>query len=696
MTRPVLDVIGETHPALGRGADQPFGTWRLRRDADGVAWALLDCPGSGANTITRKVLEDLSALIDALGPAMPGALVVRSAKPAGFAAGADIAQFTAGGEPTRMKQELREGHGVLDSLEALPCPTIAVVHGYALGAGFEIALACDYRIAVEGSHFAFPEVRLGLHPGLGGTFRLTERIDPAEAMTMMLTGKPAYADKARRLGIADVVTLERHVEAAVRDLAGRGNPARKASLRDKVWDLGPTRRLAATRMRAGTAAKAPVAHYPAPHALIDLWEAHGGDREAMREAEIESFVRLLGTDTAQNLIRVFFLRERLRKRADGDPAKRHVHVVGAGTMGAEIAGWCAIKGHVVTLSDIALDPIGKAVRSTAEVARGSHLGSLETRDALDRLIPDPREHGVAVADVIIEAAPETPELKREILLSLARRCRPDAIIATNTSSLTLESLRDCVTDATRFAGLHFFNPVSKLELVEVVAHDATSADTLRALAHFLGTIDRLPAVVKSSPGFLVNRVLTPYLLEAVMMCTEGSEPGRIDRAAEAFGMPMGPLELADRIGLDICLHVADSLRHSLDRPLPDTPAWLAERVSQGDLGQKTGRGIYRWQDGRPRKSDAKADDAIASQAMQDRLILPMLDAAVACLREGVVDDADTLDAAMIFATGFAPFRGGPVCYARALGPETIVARLRALAQQHGARFAPDKGWQAFR
>ncbi|MEZ5661111.1 MAG: 3-hydroxyacyl-CoA dehydrogenase NAD-binding domain-containing protein [Burkholderiaceae bacterium] len=693
MTRPVLDVIGKSHLELGRGADQPFGSWRLRREADKVAWALLDCPGADTNTITRQVLVDLSALLDAVRPTGPSALVLRSAKQGGFAAGADIQQFATMSNPAEAQTQLREAHDVLDALEAFPCPTIAVVHGYALGAGFEIALACDYRIAIEGSHFAFPEVRLGLHPGLGGTFRLTERIEPVKAMAMMLTGKPAYADKAESLGIVDIVTRERHVEAALRDLAGRGKPDHGARLRDKVWDLAPTRHVAARRMRARTAAKAPSEHYPAPHALIDLWEAHGGDRDAMRRAEIESFTRLLATDTAKNLIRVFFLRQRLSKRAQGDATKRHVHVVGAGTMGAEIAGWCAIKGHLVTLSDISLAAIGKAMRSTAKLASTSHLGSLECRDALDRLIPDPHGHGAKAADLIIEAAPEKLDVKREILRSLALRMRADAIIATNTSSLSLESLRDAVPEPARFAGLHFFNPVSKLELVEVISHDASSVQTMRALEHFLGSIDRLPVTVQSAPGFLVNRILTPYLLEAIMMCAEGNDPERMDSAAEAFGMPMGPLELADRIGLDICVHVADSLRGALEKPLPDTPAWLLERVARGDLGRKTGRGFYQWEDDRPRKDTVPTED---SQSVQDRLILPMLDAAVACLHRGVVNDAQSLDAAMIFATGFAPFRGGPIHYARALGAEVVVARLRALAQKHGPRFEPDEGWHAFR
>lgn len=695
MSKPVLSVIGETELELGSGEEKSFGNWRLRRDAGDVAWAILDCKGSAANTLSQAVLEDLSKLLDAVENQLPGLLVLRSAKPGGFAAGADISEFREAGDEEAVVERLGEGHAVVDRLEALRCPTLAVVHGYVLGGGFELALACDQRIAIDGAWFGFPEVRLGLHPGLGGTFRLSELIDPTEAMTLMLTGKSAHTKKAKALGIVDEVVQERHVDAAVRARLGKDKHKRDPGrgLKAAVFDLGPARKLAAGRMRSQTESEAPRRHYPAPHALIDLWESHGGDRDSMQKAEIRSFAQLLTTPTAKNLIRVFFLREALKKTGSGNSGIERVHVVGAGTMGAEIAAWCAIKGLRVTLSDVKLEALAKAVKDAARIARDAHLSDLQVRDALDRLMPDPRQYGLAQADLVIEAAPEKIELKRDLLASIEARARNDAIIATNTSSLELDGLASVLKKPGRFAGLHFFNPVAKLELVEVVSHSRATKKTLSRLNGFVGSIDRLPVPVTSYPGFLVNRVLTPYLLEAGLMVDEGIDPARIDQAAVRFGMPVGPLEVADRVGLDVCLHVADTLREGLDTPIPEVPDWMLKRVERGRLGRKTGKGVYDWKDGKPNKG--KTDGEPLSDDAQDRLILPMLNAAVECLRNDVVGDADSLDAAMIFATGFAPFRGGPMQYARQRGKSDIVNTLEKLATQHGPRFAPDAGWADF-
>tara|TARA_R110002050_G_scaffold222738_2_gene358527 strand:+ start:7019 stop:9106 length:2088 start_codon:yes stop_codon:yes gene_type:complete len=691
MSKPVLSVIGETQLELGSGEEQAFGNWRLRRDAGGIAWALLDCNGSSTNTLSEAVLTDLSKLLDALESLMPELLVLRSAKPGGFAAGADISEFRDAGDQEAAAQRLRQGHAVIDRLEGLSCPTIAVVHGYALGGGFELALACDQRIAVDGAWFGFPEVKLGLHPGLGGTFRLSELIDPTEAMTLMLTGKSAHTKKAKSLGIIDEVTEERHVDAAVRARLGKKKSRDSRGLKAAVFDLGPARKLAANRMRTQTEDQAPQRHYPAPHALIDLWESHGGDRDGMQKAEILSFSKLLMTDTARNLIRVFFLREALKKKASGASGIDRVHVVGAGTMGAEIAAWCAIKGLRVTLSDLKLTALAKAIKEAGRIARDAHLSDLEIRDALDRLMPDPKQYGLADADLIIEAAPEKIDLKRDLLSSIEARARKDAIIATNTSSLELEGLASVMKTPGRFAGLHFFNPVAKLELVEVVSQPKTTKKTLSRLNAFIGAVNRSPAPVRSYPGFSVNRVLTPYLLEAGMMVDEGMDPFAIDRVAERFGMLMGPLEVADRVGLDVCLDVADTLRDALDKPIPGVPGWMRKRVESGRLGRKSGEGIYVWKDGKPDKKKDESKPSLPDD-VRDRLILSMLNAAVECLRKDVVSDADTLDAAMIFATGFAPFRGGPIQYARQRGKEDIVKALEEMASRHGPRFAPDAGW----
>jgi 3-hydroxyacyl-CoA dehydrogenase/enoyl-CoA hydratase/3-hydroxybutyryl-CoA epimerase len=265
-----------------------------------------------------------------------------------------------------------------------------------------------------------------------------------------------------------------------------------------------------------------------------------------------------------------------------------------------------------------------------------------------------------------------------------------AVLATNTSSIRLEALAGALARPERFVGLHFFNPVPRMELVEVVSHDRCADDVLAAARAFVVAIDRLPAPVRSSPGFLVNRALVPYLMEALVLLDEGHEPEAIDAAATAFGMPTGPVELADQVGLDICLDVAERLKADVEQPLPDIPQWLRDKVARGELGRKSGRGLYAYEDGKPRKGAATAGD---DQRLQDRLVMPLLNACMTCLGKGVVADERVLDGAMVFATGFAPFRGGPLQHARSVGVDRVVERLRALQREHGTRYAPDPGWQ---
>ena len=567
---------------------------------------------------------------------------------------------------------------------------MAVIHGTCLGGGLELALCCDFRLALPDAVLGLPEIRLGLHPGLGGTARLPHLIDPIEAMTLMLTGKTVDAGRAAKLGLVDAVVAERHVAAAVSAaLAGRLE-RHGAGLKDRLMTMAPARRLEARQMRSKSAAKAPPQHYPAPEALIELWEEHGGDPELMLREERRSFARLLATPTAQNLLRVFFLREELKKGAASEKCPvRQVHVVGAGAMGGDIAGWCALKGLRVSLQDIAAETIADAVKRAALLCRNRHLDAADTRAVLDRLIPDQRGCGVARADLVIEAVPERLAVKQKLYRQLEPQLRPDALLASNTSSIPLGELATVLENPARFVGLHFFNPVAKMQLVEVVAHEAAAAESLETARSFVGRIGRLPVTVAGSPGFLVNRVLTPYLLEAMVLLGEGVAPETIDQAAEGFGMPLGPVELADRVGLDICLEVAELLHERLPGALISVPEQLRERVRRGELGQKSGQGIYRWREGKPHKGENLAE---GGEALADRLVLPLLNAAMACLREGVVDDADRLDGALIFGTGFAPFRGGPLHYARNRGFDAICAALETLAQRHGKRFAPDQGW----
>ena len=626
----------------------------------------------------------------------PTGLVIRSAKPSGFIAGADVNEFRGAADPRPVETAIGRAHAVIDRLEGLKVPSVAIIHGFCLGGGLEVALACQSRIAIDGARFGFPEVMLGLHPGLGGTVRFTQLVNPMQAMTLMLTGKTIDARRAKSLGLVDAVAQERHVRNAVKDALFGHLKHAKPGLLNTILNSGPVRGFLSSRMRAEAEKAAPREHYPAPYALIDLWEKYGGDRPAMLAAEKASFASLMVTPTAQNLIRVFFLREQMKKLAGSGNTISHVHVIGAGAMGGDIAAWCAHQDMRVTLADMKPEPIAGAIKRAADLFGKIMRKRTEVRDALDRLMPDLDGEGVRNADLIIEAVPEKLELKQKVYAGLEPVMKPGAILATNTSSIPLQDLRTTLAKPERLLGLHFFNPVSRLQLVEVVSHDGTDAEMLKQALAFVGAIDRLPLPVKSSPGFLVNRALTPYMLEAMVMLDEKIDKLTIDAAAEKFGMPMGPIELADQVGLDICLAVGDMLRSKFGDLLPPTPAWLREKVAKGELGRKTGRGFYLWRDGKADKSPGSPNKIEPTPEMIDRLILPMSNVCVACLREGIVDNADVVDGAMIFGTGYAPFRGGPLNYARSRGPENVVSTLRALAQKFGDRFTPDAGWETFK
>lgn len=696
-----LTALTHEHLTLGDPADtQPEGPadlrhWRWHLDEDGIAWALLDCEGAGTNTLSEAALTEFARLLSTLEKAAPKALVIRSAKPNGFAAGADIGDFRGMTDKATIEVKVRQGLDVLDRLAAFPAPTVALIHGFCLGGGLELALACRYRIAREDAKLGFPEVMLGLHPGLAGTWRTLRLADPVQAMTMMLTGRNLDAHRAKAAGLVDAVTAERHFATALSwAVSGKLKTSRGRSLRQRLMSLSPARALIARRMEAETAKKARKDHYPAPYALIDLWRAHGDDEAAMRREETRSFAELMAGETARNLIRVFFLRERLKGFAKtGDHGVAHIHVIGAGVMGGDIAAWCALRGFRVTLEDREMRYIAPAVKRADTLFSRRLRRPGDARAALDRLVPDPDGAGLACADLVIEAVPEDEEIKQAVYKRAEAQMRRDAILATNTSSILLETLRKGLKRPERFVGVHFFNPVASMPLVEVVTHDGLDAGVRARTLALVGAIDKLPLPVASSPGFLVNRALTPYMMEAFLAYDEGIAPERIDAAAEAFGMPMGPIELADQVGLDVALHVAETLKESLHRPLPDIPAWFSRLVEDGHLGRKSGKGIYEWKDGKPQKHKV---DAGPDPALRDRLVLPLLDACVWCLREEIVEDADAVDAGIVFGTGFAPFRGGPMHYAGARGVEDVVDTLERLEAENGERFAPDAGWAALR
>lgn len=657
--------------------------WMIQRDAQGIAWVALDQQDASTNTLSEAVLMEFDALLDTLKDSHPAGVVIRSGKSNGFIAGADVQEFRGALDPNALEARVRQAHQILDKLEGLSMPTVALIHGFCLGGGLELALACRYRIARSNAKLGLPEVKLGIHPGFGGTVRLTRLLPATQAMDLMLTGRMVNAESAKRMGLVDVVTEERHLVTAARSAIQNGLKRRRSLLVPSL-NSGVARPLLAHIMRRKTEQKVRPEHYPAPYALIDLWREQGGDRNAMLTAEAASVAKLITGDTAQNLIRVFFLRERLKSLGKGsDIGFKHVHVVGAGTMGGDIAAWCALQGLHVTVQDQSHDRLAPAMERAARLFRDKIMEEGKRRAAFDRLLPDLAGHGLAQADVVIEAIVEDLGSKRDLFAQIEPRLNGEAVLATNSSSIALEELSPSLRAPGRLVGMHFFNPVAKMPLVEIIRGQDSSDEAYALAQAFAQRIDRLPLPVRSSPGFLVNRALMPYLLEAVKLLEEGVAAPTIDAAAEAFGMPMGPLELADRVGLDICLDVA---KH-LDSQVPDK---LRELVENKHTGRKSGQGFYRYRDGVAQKGSGGEID----QELQDRLILPLLNACVLCLREEVVEDADLVDAGLIFGTGFAPFRGGPMNYITSRGRARIIERLDEFAHRLGERYSPDPGWRS--
>ena len=668
-----------------------FKHWNLRRDEDGIAWLCFDKADASTNVLSRDVMIELNDQLEALEKKLPKALVIHSGKKSGFIAGADIKEFTGLKDADEAYEMVRSGQRVLDRLEALNCPTIALINGFALGGGLELALACRYRIINDDPKtvIGLPEVKLGIHPGFGGTVRSIRLAGPLKAMDMMLTGKNIRPKQARAMGLVDEVVPARHLERAARMMALKPPKPRQLPLQERLMNAAPARRVLSGVLEKQVAKKARRDHYPAPYAIIDLWKDYGDKPALMMEKEARSIAALFLSDTSRNLVRVFLLQDKLK--ALGGKTRhefRHVHVVGAGVMGGDIAAWCALRGMTVSLQDREPKFIAPVIKRARKLYEKKLRDPRLVQAALDRLMPDVEGRGVAHADVVIEAIFEDADAKKALFRKLEPQMKADAVLATNTSSIRLEDLQDALDKPARLIGLHFFNPVAMMPLVEIIhTPDTPRAEIDKGIA-FARKIDKLPLPCLSSPGFVVNRVLMPYMMEALLAGEDGVPMPLIDEAATRFGMPMGPVELADTVGLDVALHVAKILGAAYGIPVPDK---LIEMVEKKRLGRKTGRGFYDWKDGKAVKPAVK--DAKAPQDLADRLVLPMVNEAIAVWRDGVVEDLDLLDAGIIFGTGFAPFRGGPINFARARGVADVVDTLKRLAERYGERFEPDPGWK---
>ncbi|MFW6299506.1 MAG: 3-hydroxyacyl-CoA dehydrogenase NAD-binding domain-containing protein [Oceanicaulis sp.] len=671
-------------------------------DSDGVCWAAMDMPGRSANVLDDAVLRDFEALIEKLEADTPEGLILYSKKDGGFMAGADVEMLDAM-SADEIRAMIEHGKDLLERLEDLECPTVAMVHGHCLGGGLEVALACDHRVARDDAQLGLPEVKLGLAPGLGGTYRLPSLVGAIDGMSLIIAGKSVDAKKAAKMGLVDEAVPARHWRTAAKAQLGetREEPKGLEALKRDALDTGPARGFAANQMRKKTREKVREEHYPAPFRLIDLFEEHGLSQELM-DAETELFAELTGSIASRNLRRVFLLQEKKKREArlpDDELEIQRVHVIGAGAMGGDIAAWAALKGFEVTVTDVQLQPIADAVRDANRLFdKKTAKNRGDIRPPRNRFIPDPHGHGVARADLIIEAAPEKLDLKEQLFEELEPKMKPDAIIATNTSSLKLKDLASALKKPGRLVGLHFFNPVSKMPLVEVVRHGRTSKRALAQSAAFAETIDKLPVTCKDAAGFIVNRALTPYLLEAARLMEEGVKPELIDAAAEKFGMAQGPVEVADHVGLDIALDVAEHLKDDFPEEIGEIPKNVKRTLEQRGAGVKDGCGFYEYEDGEAQKSKVSDADMDGERIdpVCDRLILPLLNVCAQILHEGVADSEEDVDAALIFGAGFAPFRGGPFGYARYRQIDAVVADLERLEKKHGERFAPSEGWSILR
>jgi 3-hydroxyacyl-CoA dehydrogenase/enoyl-CoA hydratase/3-hydroxybutyryl-CoA epimerase len=639
--------------------------WSITREADGLATLVFDRADAGTNTLSAAALAELNEALDILDREPPKGLVVRSGKANGFIAGADVDEFGEISSEAGALALVKRGWDAFERLANVRYPTLALIRGFCLGGGLELALACRYRVAVDepATRLGLPEVMLGIVPGWGGIKRLPRLVGGPAALDLLLTGKSVDARKAKALGIVDESVPARIMENTVRGVL-RALPPPRALKLPLSLTLNPiARRAIAAQAAKQVAQRARREHYPAPYAILELFAKYDGNALAVPPSSPASVASLIRTPTAENLIRVFRLQERLKGFGkEGGATAAHVHVVGAGTMGGDIAAWCALRGLTVTLQDQNAERLGPAMQRAGKLFSQRLKDPRRRRDAFDRLIPDVAGDGIARADVIVEAIFENVEAKRALFAAVEKKAKPTALLATNTSSIPLEEIATALADPARLIGLHFFNPVAKMMLVEIVVGAGTNRDLVAPAAAFVRQIDKLPLPVKSAPGFLVNRVLAPYLMAAMKAVDEGLPPETVDEAALAFGMPMGPIELADTVGLDICVAVGKLLGAR-----GEPPRRLMELVNTGHLGKKTGRGFYAWPSGKA----AKQASGKVPPGLADRLVQPFVAEARAALAEGIVEDADLVDAGAIFGTGFAPFRGGPLHYAGTLAARSV-------------------------
>jgi 3-hydroxyacyl-CoA dehydrogenase / enoyl-CoA hydratase / 3-hydroxybutyryl-CoA epimerase len=688
----------------------------LEIDGDGVAWLVFDRPDSRVNILTQDVMARLNELIGELDSAARAggvrAVIVRSGKEGAFIAGADVNAIASITDERQATEQARLGQSVFTRLERLDVPTIAAIDGHCLGGGTELVLACDYRLASDRpeTKIGLPEVQLGILPAFGGTTRLPRLIGIQAALGMILTGKPVNARRAQRSGLIDErvpkdLLYMRAAEAA-RELAGgkRRPKGPSRSLLARALESNPAGRRILFWQARKQVMKQTGGHYPAPlEVLRTVRRSHGLSLDDALDVEARAVGRLVVSDISKHLIHVFHLMEAAKKAPPSAAPPRkieHVAVLGAGVMGGGIGQLLAHNDIRVRLKDVRAEGITQGLRHARElfdkqVARG-RLDRREARQRMDHIAPTLDYTGFATVDLAIEAVVERMDVKQQVLREVEERVRPECILTSNTSSLSITTMQRALEHPARFCGMHFFNPVHRMPLVEVVRGADTSDETVATVFALSRRLGKVPVVVDDGPGFLVNRVLAPYLNEAGWLLADGASVEAVDKVLKAFGMPMGPFRLLDEVGLDVARHAGATMHEAFGERLEPAPA-LRMLESSGLLGRKGGVGFYAYEKGREKSvhdeiyglAGAPAERGkIDASEIRDRCVLVMVNEAARILEDGIAASPGDVDLAMIMGTGFPPFRGGLLRYADSRGTAEVLAALRQLESRFGARFTP--------
>ncbi len=678
----------------------------------GVVHVVFDRPGEKVNLLDAWALRRLDGIADEIrrDDRVRG-VVFRSEKPGCFLAGMDVGEIASLTDAFEAAEGARFGQAVFQKIADLPFPTVAAIDGTCLGGGTELALACRYRLASDDRSvkIGLPEVRIGIIPGFGGSQRLPRLVGLLPALDLILTGRSLVGREAVRVGLVDKIVPSAYLlREAVALLEDDGPPPTRP--RRPLWQvaaerLGPSRRLLLALAKKRTAARVSPENYPAPFLALEAVEAAFalGLRQGL-DLEARIVGDLVPTRTSKNLIWLFQSQNALKKDPGGFvavPRKvRRAAVVGAGIMGGGIAQLVADGRIPVRLKDVRGDALLAALRAASKVWQGrvdrGRMTAREMAQAMRFLSTTLDDSGLSRVDIVVEAVVENLEVKQEVLSAAEERIPARAVFASNTSTLPISDIAAGARHPERVIGMHFFHPVHRMPLVEVIAGQRTSPETVSTVHAFAIELGKIPVVVRDAPGFLVNRILMLYLSEAARLLAEGVPVESVDKAAAAFGMPLGPFALLDEIGLDTANHAAAVLEGAFGKRIGGTTPVLAGMVESGRLGRKSGRGFYRYRDGRRSGADpetarfagAAPRKDLPPETIQERLILAMVNEAAVCLEDGVVRDARDLDVAMVMGTGFPPFRGGLLRYADEIGIAVLEDRLSRLADAHGERFRP--------